>query len=162
LRIWECNNSFVNIKDPQMKMFDRFRRSPASGDTESQQEIAVEGDSSSLTDLSWEMRIYCFGGCLILSLMTSILGSPFVFVGKWAEFAVMTSLGAVISIIGTFFLSNPISQLKKMFEPKRLIATIVYLTSIAFALICGLVLKNPILAIVCVVIEYIAMVIIKN
>lgn len=85
-------------------------------------------------------------------------GSPFLFVGKFAEFAVMTSLGAIISIIGTFFLSSPIGQIKKMFDPTRLIATIVYLTSIVFALISGLVLQNPILAIICVVIEYIAMV----
>jgi TctA family transporter len=70
----------------------------------------------------------------------------------------MTSLGAIISLVGTCFLSNPISQLKKMFEPTRLIATVVYLLSIVFAIIAGLVLKNPVLAIICIVVEYVAMV----
>jgi len=78
--------------------------------------------------------------------------------GKFAEFAIMTSLGAILSLIGTFFLSGPLNQLKKMFEPTRLIATIVYLTSIVFAILAGLVLKNPVLAIICVAVEYAAMI----
>lgn len=53
-----------------------------------------------VTDLSWETRVYCFLGCFILSMVCSILGSPFMFAGKVAEFAVMVSLGAVISIGG--------------------------------------------------------------
>ncbi|KAI6182718.1 Vesicle transport protein [Aphelenchoides bicaudatus] len=155
-----------------MKMFDRFRRQQ-QGDPEGEQ--SVEGDSSRLTDLSFELRLYCFGGCLVLSMLTSILGSPFVsfknnlcfmfigyllkvFAGKFAEFAVMTSLGAIISLVGTFFLSSPIGQLKKMFEPTRIVCTLIYLLSITLALISGLVLKNPVLAIICIVVEYAAMI----
>ncbi|KAI6202894.1 Vesicle transport protein [Aphelenchoides besseyi] len=88
-------------------MFDRFRRSaPADLETQSTQGI-IEEETAQLSGLSYETRLYCFAGCLILSILTSILGSPFMFVGKFAEFAVLTSLGAMISIGGTFFSDRP-------------------------------------------------------
>ncbi|KAI6178202.1 Vesicle transport protein [Aphelenchoides besseyi] len=139
-------------------MFDRFRRSvPADLETQSTQGI-IEEDTTQLSGLSYETRLYCFAGCLILSILTSVLGSPFMFVGKFAEFAVLTSLGAIISIGGTFFLTGPKKQLLSMFEPRRLIATLLYLLMIVLTLMAGLVWRNPILAIVCVVVQYVCMV----
>jgi hypothetical protein len=114
--------------------------------------------SPRLTDLSWELRLYCFAGCLILSIIASILGAPFLFYAKYSEFAVMVSLGSIISIVGTFFLSGPMKQLKNMFDPTRLIATIIYLIMIVLTLVAGIVLRNPILAIICIVGQYAAMI----
>lgn len=69
----------------------------------------------------------------------------------------MVSLGGVISLISTCFLTGPIKQLKKMFEPTRLIATIVYILMIVLTLIAGLVMKNVPLAVIATVGQYIAM-----
>ncbi|KAI6241469.1 Vesicle transport protein [Aphelenchoides fujianensis] len=135
-------------------MFDRFRRQPpADPETQSTQGI-IQEEAPDLGGLSYETRIYCFCGCLILSLLTSVLGSPFMFVGKYAEFAVLTSLGSIISIGGTFFLSGPHEAAAR----DRLAATLLYLLMIAFTLIAGLRLRNPILAIVCVVGQYVCMI----
>ncbi|KAI1721574.1 got1/Sft2-like family domain-containing protein [Ditylenchus destructor] len=90
-------------------------------------------------------------------MICSILGSPLIFAGKLTGFAVMVSLGSVISIISTFFLSGPVKQLKKMFEPVRIIATLIYIVMIIFTLIAGLVLKNPPLALICIIGQYLAM-----
>lgn len=57
----------------------------------------------------------------------------------------------------TFFLTGPIKQLKKMFEPVRLVATLVYLFMIILTLVAGLFFKSPILAIICIIMQYLAM-----
>ena len=67
------------------------------------------------------------------------------------------SVGACISILGTFFLSGPFTQLKRMFEPTRLIASIMYVASIALTLFSGIYLHNPALAIGCIVAQYAAL-----
>ncbi|KAI1728982.1 got1/Sft2-like family domain-containing protein [Ditylenchus destructor] len=147
-------------------MFGRLQRvvnpTPSSSDpeTQSQQGLTSEASNSlfdEITTLSWETRLYCFAGCFILSMICSILGSPLIFAGKLTGFAVMVSLGSVISIISTFFLSGPVKQLKKMFEPVRIIATLIYIVMIIFTLIAGLVLKNPPLALICIIGQYLAM-----
>ncbi|KAH7727809.1 Vesicle transport protein [Aphelenchoides avenae] len=135
-------------------MFDRFRR---LGDPETQSQDGLTNETNNLTSLSWETRLYCFAGCLILSLVCSFLGSPLLFAGKMSGFAVMVSLGSIISIIGTFFLAGPMKQLKSMFEMTRLIATLVYILMIVLTLVAGLVLRNPPLALICVLGQYLAM-----
>ncbi|CAD5207283.1 unnamed protein product [Bursaphelenchus okinawaensis] len=138
-------------------MFDRVRSQSTSRDAEAPGVQSVEGDSQRITDLSWELRVYCFIGCFVLSMVCSLLGSPFVFAGKLTEFAVMVSLGSMISIGGTFFLSGPLNQLKKMFEPTRLVATLIYILMIILTLITGLLLRNGVLAVICILGQYLSM-----
>lgn len=57
----------------------------------------------------------------------------------------------------TFFLSGPLKQLKKMFEPTRLVATLVFLAMIVLTLVAGLILRNPVLALICIIAQYLAM-----
>lgn len=45
-------------------------------------------------------------------------------------------------------------QLKSMFEMTRLIATLVYILMIVLTLVAGLVLRNPPLALICVLGQY--------
>uniref|UniRef100_A0A915EKD2 Vesicle transport protein n=1 Tax=Ditylenchus dipsaci TaxID=166011 RepID=A0A915EKD2_9BILA len=158
-------------------MFDRLHRvvnpSQPSADPESQSQQELTSELNEITNLSWETRIYCFAGCFILSMVCSILGSPMLFVGKLTGFAVMVSLGSVISIVGmcfsphvflqpsckfsSFFLSSPMKQLKKMFEPVRIVATLLFLIMIVLTLVAGLVLINPALAVICIIGQYLAM-----
>ncbi|CAD5211585.1 unnamed protein product [Bursaphelenchus xylophilus] len=137
-------------------MFDRLR-SQSTSDVEVNGAQPAAGESQRVTDLSWELRVYCFIGCFILSMVCSLLGSPFIFAGKLTEFAVMVSLGSIISIGGTFFLSGPLNQLKKMFEPTRLVATLIYILMIILTLITGLLLRNGVLAVLCIIGQYLAM-----
>lgn len=57
----------------------------------------------------------------------------------------------------TCFLMGPLKQLQKMFERGRLLASLMYLLSIVFTLVAGLVFSNPPLALVFVIGQYIAM-----
>ncbi|XP_023964251.2 vesicle transport protein SFT2A isoform X2 [Chrysemys picta bellii] len=49
-------------------------------------------------------------------------------------FAVFYTLGNIAALASTCFLMGPVKQLKKMFEPTRLIATIVMLLCLIFTL----------------------------
>lgn len=77
---------------------------------------------------------------------------------KWIFFKKKESKNVTkIEHFRTFFLTGPVRQLKKMFEKGRFIATLVFITLIAFSLIAALFLSSPFLAFILVVGEYIAM-----
>uniref|UniRef100_A0AC34RPT8 Vesicle transport protein n=1 Tax=Panagrolaimus sp. JU765 TaxID=591449 RepID=A0AC34RPT8_9BILA len=117
----------------------------------------VANDIQDATSLSWELRVTYFALCFALSMICSFLGSPLLFTGKFTGFGIMVSLGAVLSLISTCFLSGPKKQLRKMFEPTRLIATVVYLVFIILTFVAGFVFKSGPLALICIVGQYIAM-----
>ncbi len=48
------------------------------------------------------------------------------------------SLGSVLSICSSFFLTGPWKQLKKMFAPARAVATVIYLVTLALTLFVAL------------------------
>ncbi|KAK0425846.1 hypothetical protein QR680_009423 [Steinernema hermaphroditum] len=143
-------------------MFDRIRRGvginmgPGPSQTETQS-TGVMNDLNEMTTLSWETRLQCFVGCFILSVFCSLCSTALLFAGKIAGFCILVSLGSILSIGGTCFLMGPFKQLQKMFEPTRLIATVVYITMIVLTLIAGLVLHNGALALIFVIGQYIAM-----
>ncbi|KAL3997474.1 Got1/Sft2-like family protein [Acanthocheilonema viteae] len=109
------------------------------------------------SSLSWDLRVQCFLGCLCLSIICSLGGSTLLFTWRVTGFTVMTSLGSILSLLGTCFLMGPLRQLQKMFERGRFLASLMYLLSIVFTLIAGLVFSNPPLALVFVIGQYIAM-----
>mmetsp|Transcript_20673 Transcript_20673/g.63898 ORF Transcript_20673/g.63898 Transcript_20673/m.63898 type:complete len:128 (-) Transcript_20673:140-523(-) len=63
--------------------------------------------------------------------------------GNPTPFAVMYSIGNIIAICGSFFLAGPKKQLKNMFAKTRIVATVVYLTSIVMTLFVALYDKIP-------------------
>ncbi|KAK2160456.1 hypothetical protein LSH36_133g05049 [Paralvinella palmiformis] len=83
-------------------------------------------------------------------------GSFFLFLNI-SLFAVFYSLGNVIALASTCFLMGPINQCKRMFDPNRLIATIIMLVCIALTLCAALWWHIPILAILFCVIQFLAM-----
>uniref|UniRef100_A0A0K0F6W5 Vesicle transport protein n=1 Tax=Strongyloides venezuelensis TaxID=75913 RepID=A0A0K0F6W5_STRVS len=107
--------------------------------------------------MSWDIRVQCFIGCFILSIVASFCSSFLLVQGKLTGYTVLVSIGSVISIIGSFFLSGPVKQLRNMFEEKRVIATCIYISSIIMSFVAALVLKSVSLAIICIIIQYLAM-----
>ncbi|VDD91217.1 unnamed protein product [Enterobius vermicularis] len=143
-------------------MFERLKKVFYGEPAEDTVPVANESEQSQeneeqTSSLPWALRVQCFIGCFFLSLLCSALGSVMLFSHKIIGFAVMISVGNIISICGTFFLTGPVRQLKKMFEKGRFIATLVFITLIAFSLIAALFLSSPFLAFILVVGEYIAM-----
>jgi len=116
-----------------------------------------EGDSAfKFLGLTRTQRLYGFVGCLIIGFLLSILGSALLFLGQTASFAVLYGMGTLISLIGTGFLIGFFQQLKLMFKPVRVVATIVFLASIGLVFVGAFVLDNDLLCIIFVIIEYLA------
>ncbi|KAI0374751.1 SFT2-domain-containing protein [Pilatotrama ljubarskyi] len=116
-----------------------------------------EGDSAfSFLGLTRTQRLYGFVGCLAVGFVLSLLGSIFLFLGSLASFAILYALGTIISLIGTGFLVGFSKQLKMMFKPVRVVATIVFLGSIGLIFVGAFVIKSDILCLIFVIIEYLA------
>ncbi|KAH7889914.1 SFT2-domain-containing protein [Phlebopus sp. FC_14] len=116
-----------------------------------------EGDSAfKFLGLTRTQRLYGFIGCLIIGFVLSILGSILLFVGQLGSFAVLYTIGVIVSLAGTGFLIGFATQIKLMFKPVRLVATIVFLGSIGLVFVGAFVLGNEVLCIIFVIIEYLA------
>ncbi|KAI9458036.1 SFT2-domain-containing protein [Russula earlei] len=129
-------------------------------------------------NLTRTQRLYGFAACFAIGLVLSILGTVMLIVGGLASFAVLYALGTIVSLIGTgfligvrllvaFALSNMLSilhtqtkqfakQLKLMFKPVRVVATIVVLAMIVMIFISAFVIHSSTLCIIFVVLEYLA------
>mmetsp|Transcript_444 Transcript_444/g.743 ORF Transcript_444/g.743 Transcript_444/m.743 type:complete len:195 (-) Transcript_444:163-747(-) len=96
---------------------------------------------SFLPSLSWQERL---GGCLACMILGYILslGSFFRFrdllKGDPSRFVIYTTVGNIVSLSGSCFLSGPKSQMQKMFHQSRRAATIWYLGSLAVTLVVAL------------------------
>ncbi len=88
--------------------------------------------------LSWQDRLGGCLGCMVLGYILSF-GSFFRFkdlmLGDPNPFVVYSTVGNIVSLSGSFFLTGPKSQLNKMFHESRKVATLTYLGSLAVTLI---------------------------
>ncbi|KAI0721637.1 Got1/Sft2-like family-domain-containing protein [Cerioporus squamosus] len=116
-----------------------------------------EGDSAfKFLGLTRTQRLYGFIGCLAIGFLLSLLGGIFLFLGSLVSFAFLYGLGTIISLIGTGFLIGFTKQLKMMFKPVRVVATIIFLGSIGLIFVGAFVIRSNLLCIIFVIIEYIA------
>ncbi|XP_068037116.1 vesicle transport protein SFT2B isoform X2 [Anomalospiza imberbis] len=105
---------------------DKLKRVLSGRDAEEPSGLAEVIDANSL---GWGTRVKGFIACFAIGCLCSILGSCLLWIPKkgLVLFAVFYTLGNIASIGSTMFLMGPMKQLKRMFEPTRLIATIVML-----------------------------------
>ncbi|KAG8712800.1 hypothetical protein FRC08_014087 [Ceratobasidium sp. 394] len=106
--------------------------------------------------LSRTQRLYGFVGCLAIGFVLSILGTCLLFLGALTSFALLYTIGIIVSLIGTGFLIGFFKQLKVMFKPVRVVATIVFFATIGLVFVGAFVLGSEILCIIFVIIEYLA------
>ncbi|TRM62724.1 Got1/Sft2-like family-domain-containing protein [Schizophyllum amplum] len=117
-----------------------------------------EGDSAfKFLGLSRTTRLYGFAACFTVGFVLSLLGTILLFLpGQLGSFAALYVLGTVVSLIGTGFLIGFFNQLKLMFKPVRVLATLIFLASIVLVFIAAFVLSSDILSIIFVIVEYLA------
>jgi len=116
-----------------------------------------EGDSAfAFLKLTRTQRLYGFGACLAIGFVVSILATSILFLGMLVSFVIMYTLGIIVSLIGTGFLIGFFQQLKLMFKPVRVVATIVFLGLIGMVFVAAFVLGNPLLCIIMVIVEFLA------
>ncbi|CAM9196879.1 unnamed protein product [Discosporangium mesarthrocarpum] len=114
--------------------------------------------------MTWKQRIIGFAFCLTIGFILTF-GSVFrilqLLTGNPIPFVVFYSLGNAVSICSSFFLSGPWSQVKKMFAPTRVAATVVYLSTLGLTLTVASLPVVPlrgVFLLVLVVVQFIAMV----
>lgn len=105
-------------------------------------EITQPNSLSQISDsstLSWSTRIKGFLICFIVGILLSFLGSFALFLHNGLKvFAVFYTFGNIVSIASTCFLMGPVNQMKKMFAPTRVIATIIVFVAFALTLFAAI------------------------
>jgi len=119
-------------------------------------QIFEQDSAFNFLGLTRTQRIYGFVGCVALGFVLSLLGVLLLIVGWVTTFAVLYAFGTVISLVGTGFLIGFGSQLKQMFKPVRVVATVVLLACIGLIFVGAFVIGNNILCLIFVIIEYLA------
>lgn len=101
-------------------------------------ETNEEKNDSCFPSLSYKERMIGFAVCFGIGSLIQLLsiGSVIGFLlGKPGKFAVLYSFGNIFSVIGTFFLCGPASQLKNMSDPKRKYSAIIFVSSLTMTLL---------------------------
>ncbi|XP_053163512.1 vesicle transport protein SFT2B [Hemicordylus capensis] len=111
------------------------------------------------TSLSWGTRLKAFIACFAIGVLCSILGTCLLWIPRKGLilFAVFYTLGNISSLGSTIFLMGPMKQLKRMFEPTRLIATIVMLLCLILTLCSAFWWHNKGLALIFCILQFFAL-----
>lgn len=135
---------------------DKLRR-VLSGQ-EDNEELGLTAQALDASTLSYSTRIKWFAICFGGGILCSILGSALLFLpGGIKLFAVFYTLGNIAALASTCFLMGPLKQLKRMFEPTRLVATIVMLLCLALTLCAVFWWHKKGLAIIFCILQFLAM-----
>ncbi|KAK9541716.1 hypothetical protein VZT92_001738 [Zoarces viviparus] len=135
---------------------DKLRR-VLSGHEENE-ELGLTDQVLDASTLSYSTRVKCFVICFAGGILCSILGSALLFLPNGTKlFAVFYTIGNIAALSSTCFLMGPLKQLKRMFEPKRLIATIVMLLCLVLTLCAVFWWRKRGLAIIFCILQFLAM-----
>ncbi|KAM7178154.1 vesicle transport protein SFT2B [Macrochelys suwanniensis] len=117
------------------------------------------GEIVDTTSLSWGTRVKGFIACFAFGVLCSVLGTCLLWVPRkgLVLFAVFYTLGNIASLGSTIFLMGPVRQLKRMFEPTRLIATIVMLLCLILTLCSAFWWHNKGLALIFCILQFFAL-----
>ncbi|KAG0375531.1 hypothetical protein BGX24_008972 [Mortierella sp. AD032] len=107
--------------------------------------------------LNRTQRLYGFGICFVVGFLISILSTISLATGSLATFAVFFTLGNIISMLSTTFLIGPGKQMRTMFAPVRMVASIVFLAMIVVTLIVAFTIKSSVLCVVLCIIQFLAL-----
>jgi hypothetical protein len=107
-------------------------------------------------DLTYEQRLYGFACCAGMGLICSFLSSLL-----WLQpmkFALLYSIGNILSLGSTGFLTGFARQAKNMFKATRLVATLMYLGCLIMTIVSACVLKSFPLTMMFLVLQALALV----
>ena len=108
--------------------------------------------------MTYTQRMYGFAICLGLGILVSLLSCIFIFFLDFVAFGVTYTIGNLMSIGSSLFLSGPVRQIQSMCRPVRAICTIVYFVSMALTLFVALYVQSGLLTLLCAAIQFCALV----
>ncbi|KAI9306758.1 Got1/Sft2-like family-domain-containing protein [Cunninghamella echinulata] len=122
-------------------------------------------DQGTMDDGTWQFcglsrmeRLYAFGACFVIGFILSIVSTLLLMTGNIPGFAILYSIGNLISIFSLTFIIGILKQIKTMFAPVRFWATTVYLSLLILTLVLSILLKNFIISLILVIIQFCALV----
>ncbi|KAF9971861.1 hypothetical protein BGZ65_010167 [Modicella reniformis] len=121
------------------------------------EDVMDDSNPLSCVQLDRTQRLYGFGICFIVGFLISILSTLSLGTGQVALFAVFFTLGNIISLMSTTFLIGPAKQLKTMFAPVRMVASIVFLSMIVITLVVAFTLKLALLCLILCIVQALAL-----
>ncbi|KAF9165080.1 hypothetical protein DFQ26_000628 [Actinomortierella ambigua] len=125
--------------------------------TGAQDDVMDDTNPISCFSLSRTERLYGFAICFIVGFLMSILSTISLATGMIGIFATFFTLGNVISLLSTAFLIGPMRQVKTMFAPVRMIASIVYIVVMILTLIVAFTLESFILCLILCIVQFLAL-----
>jgi len=102
--------------------------------------------------LSTKQRLNGFVICFVAGLTCTLL-SMLVFFNP-VKFGIMFTFGNLLSLGSTAFLIGPKRQVTMMLDPVRIYATAIYLASMIIALFCALYVRNKLLTLLAMILEF--------
>ncbi|NXK20418.1 SFT2B protein, partial [Arenaria interpres] len=132
---------------------DKLKRVLSGRDAE---EPSGPAEAIDAISLGWGTRVKGFIACFAIGCLCSLLGTCLLWKGL-TLFAVFYTLGNIASIGSTLFLMGPMKQLKRMFEPTRLIATIVMLLCLILTLCSAFWWRKEGLALLFCILQFLAL-----
>jgi len=99
--------------------------------------------------LTWQERLGGCVGCMLLGYILSLgsflrMRDVFLLGYNYKSFVLYSTLGNILSLSGSFFLSGPKTQIQNMWHESRRGATILYLSSLAVTLlVCIIIPSRP-------------------
>eukprot|EP00126_Sphaerothecum_destruens_P009041 Sdes_comp20413_c0_seq6m14452 len=136
---------------------ESFQRLLGTANDEEAQEDTFMSELDNMCSLSHKTRIYGFGICFVVGWILSLFSTLSLSLGRVTNFAVLYSLGNVVSLSSSGFLVGPLRQLKTMFDPCRAISTLILLAALVGTLISAFFLHRTGLTLLCCLIEFGAM-----
>mmetsp|Transcript_20195 Transcript_20195/g.29974 ORF Transcript_20195/g.29974 Transcript_20195/m.29974 type:complete len:173 (-) Transcript_20195:2368-2886(-) len=119
-------------------MFDSVDLNSLIPRLSSKDETAQEEEEDWLPSLSWKERMIGCGSCMVLGYILSF-GAFFrvkdLLLGNPLPFVLNATIGNMIALAGSCFLSGPKAQAGRMFNETRRAASIAYLVSLGFTLV---------------------------
>ncbi|KAL3626724.1 hypothetical protein CASFOL_029467 [Castilleja foliolosa] len=125
-------------------------------DEEQQQESSMIDDFNRNCSMSTKQRLYGFAICLAAGITCTLL-SMLVFFHP-IKFGITFSFGNLLALGSTAFLIGPKRQVSMMLDPVRIYATAIYIASIVIALFCAVYVRNKLLTLLAIVLEFGALV----
>ncbi|KAK4047832.1 hypothetical protein OIV83_005175 [Microbotryomycetes sp. JL201] len=138
----------------------------------------VEQDKSAFEflQLTRQQRLICFGACIVGGFAISLLGSILFIFGQIATFALLYTIGVIVSLVGTGFLIGASNferfiisltllirsqaqfkrQWQLMWDPVRATAAAIFILCIALVFVFAFAIEIDVLVIVFAVATYVA------
>ena len=116
----------------------------------------VPGSDTCCPNLDWSTRLQGCIGCFLIGLGISLAGWIYLIQGDITAFAIIYTIGNVVTLSSSFFLWGPRRQWKKMWMAKRIWASGIYVGAMALTLALAIKGVDPLVLLLLIFVQWCA------